>query len=37
MTFRWVGERDTKAALPRVLRVKRSEVEDVLAERRRAN
>jgi hypothetical protein len=37
MTFRWVGERDTKAALPSVLRVKRNEVEDVLAERRSAN
>jgi hypothetical protein len=37
MTFRWVGERDTKAALPSVLRVKQSEVEDVLAERRGAN
>ena len=33
MTFRWVGERDTRAQLPTVIRVKRSEVPAVLAER----
>ena len=33
MTFRWVGERDTRATLPTVIRVKRSELPAVLAER----
>jgi hypothetical protein len=33
MTFRWVGERETLAELPTVLRVKRSEVEAALAKR----
>lgn len=33
MTFRWVGERETKVAMPTVLRVKRAEVAEVLAAR----
>jgi hypothetical protein len=37
MTFRWVGERDSVATLPTVVRVKRSEVEAALAERRAAS
>jgi hypothetical protein len=37
MTFRWVGERDTQAPLPTVIRVKRSEVPGVLAKRMATN
>ncbi len=37
MTFRWVGERDTRAPLPTVIRVKRSEIPALLAERMAAN
>lgn len=33
MTFRWVGERDSQIPMPRVTRIKRSEVAAVLAER----
>lgn len=33
MTFRWVGERDTEASLPTVIRVKRSDVAATLARR----
>lgn len=33
MTFRWVGERDSEAPTPKVIRVKRSELPRVLAER----
>ena len=31
LTFRWVGERDTQATLPTIRRVKRSELETILA------
>lgn len=37
MTFRWVGERDTRAPVPTVIRVKRSEIPAVLAERMKTN
>ncbi len=34
MTFRWVGERETEATLPTVIRIKRNAVATTLAERR---